>query len=118
MRVLICGDRNWVDEGTIEDYIKALPPGSIVIQGFCKGADKIARRLAQKHGYSILDFPAKWNRYGRGAGPIRNKQMLDEGKPDLVVAFHNDLSRSKGTADMIKQARKQSIPVEVRGSDK
>lgn len=32
--------------------------------------------------------------------------MLDEGKPDFVVAFHNDITNSKGTLDMITRAKK------------
>jgi hypothetical protein len=30
----------------------------------------------------------KWDELGKKAGPLRNQRMLDEGKPDLVVAFH------------------------------
>lgn len=39
--------------------------------------------------------------------------MLDEHKIDLVVAFHNDLSRSKGTKDMLRQANKKGIRTEI-----
>lgn len=111
MRVIICGDRNWTDEETIHEYIHTLPPNSVVIQGTCRGADMIARHLAYTHGHFIMDFPAKWDKHGRAAGPIRNKQMLTEGNPDLVIAFHDNLPESKGTADMIRQAKKAGIPV-------
>lgn len=116
MRVLICGDRNWTDEDTIEHYIKTLPPRSVVIHGMCKGADLIARRMALKHGHSEMPFQAKWGVHGRNAGPIRNTRMLKEGEPELVVAFHDDLTSSKGTADMLKQARKAGIPTEIHRS--
>ena len=109
MRVLICGDRNWTDEKTIEEYIKTLPPQSVVINGMCRGVDKIARRFALKHGHSTMDFPAKWGKFGRAAGPIRNRQMILDGEPDLVIAFHNNLTESKGTKDMLEQAGKASI---------
>ena len=36
--------------------------------------------------------------------------MLD---PHLVVAFHRDISKSKGTKDMVKQAEKAGIKVQV-----
>jgi len=39
--------------------------------------------------------------------------MLEEGVPSLVLAFHNDVASSKGTADMIKRARSKGVPVEV-----
>ncbi len=116
MRVLICGDRNWKDETLIEDYILSLETGSVIIQGEAPGADKIAKRLGEKHGFEVQGFEADWDRYGNAAGPIRNKEMLVEGKPDKVVAFHNDLSRSKGTADMIKQSERLGVPVEIRRS--
>lgn len=50
---------------------------------------------------------ADWDGLGRKAGPIRNQRMLDEGKPDLVVAFPGD----KGTADMVRRARTASLEV-------
>ncbi len=56
-----------------------------------------------------LEFKADWLKEGRAAGPIRNKKMLVEGKPDLVVAFHNDIDASKGTKNMLKQAQKAGI---------
>lgn len=116
MRVLICGDRHWKDEDIVEEYIKSLPSDTVVIQGMCRGADIIARSKAHQRGLEVKDFPTKWDLYGRAAGPIRNRQMIEEGKPDLVVAFHNDLSKSKGTANMLKQARERGIPTEVRSS--
>ena len=116
MRVLICGDRNWIDEETIEEYIRTLPSMSVIIQGKCRGADMIARRLAQKHGHSVMDFPAEWSKHGRAAGPIRNRKMLVEGKPNLVVAFHDSLAESRGTRNMIGQARAHGVPVKLKAS--
>lgn len=37
--------------------------------------------------------------------------MLDEGKPDLVLAFSEDLNSSRGTADMVARARRARIRV-------
>ncbi|GAG79350.1 unnamed protein product, partial [marine sediment metagenome] len=95
-RILICGDRNWTDIETIEDFIRSLPPDTIIIHGNSRGADKIAERKAKEQGLTVKSYSADWDKYGRAAGPIRNKQMLLEGRPDKVVAFHNDLSKSKG----------------------
>ncbi|TES86921.1 DUF2493 domain-containing protein [Candidatus Aerophobetes bacterium] len=114
IRVLICGSRNWTDEETIEDYIKTLPPQSVIIHGNCKGADKIAQRLALKHGHSEIPFKAKWGKNGRKAGPIRNREMLDKGDPDFVVAFNDDIQSSKGTKDMIRLTLSRGIPYEVK----
>ena len=115
-RILICGDRNWKDIETIENFVKSLPPDTVIIHGDCRGADKIADKVAKEHGLTVEPFPAKWEKYGDAAGPIRNRRMILEGKPDRVVAFHDDISKSRGTADMLKQARKHRVPCEVRRS--
>lgn len=118
MRVLICGSRQWTDEETIEEYIKTLSPHSMIIHGNCRGADRIAKRLALKHGHSEIPFTAKWGKYGWAAGPIRNKQMLEDGEPDMVVAFHDNISMSKGTKNMIEETRKRGVPHKIIHSKK
>lgn len=55
----------------------------------------------------IESYPADWKRDGRGAGPIRNQRMIDEGKPHIVIAFPG----GKGTADMVMRAEMAGIPV-------
>lgn len=70
------------------------------------GGDYAARR-----GISSISFPADWTKYGRRAGPIRNYQMLKEGRPDCVVAFLH--AGSRGTAHMISIAQKAGIEVKV-----
>jgi hypothetical protein len=119
MRVLICGDRHWDDCETISNYIKTLPPGTVIIEGEAAGADTIARIVAESFGLDVIKEPAQWAIYGRAAGPIRNQKMLDEHKPDCVVAFHNNISESRGTKDMVERARKAGVPVTIiGGSDK
>ena len=39
--------------------------------------------------------------------------MLEEGKPDKVLAFHEDIESSKGTKHMVKISQEAGIPVEV-----
>jgi hypothetical protein len=112
MRILFCGDRHWTNYKSICDVMADLNPDA-VIEGEAPGADSLARDAAEYFGIPVLPFHADWGQYGRAAGPIRNKQMLDEGKPDMVVAFHNDIQNSKGTLNMVKQARKQNIKVFV-----
>ena len=79
MRVLICGDRHWVDQIKIRKRLISLclPPDSIIIHGGARGADLIAGKEAKKLGIRVMEFKADWERYGKAAGPIRNKQMLD-----------------------------------------
>jgi hypothetical protein len=118
MRILVCGDRNWMDYkkilDTLREYdafnIQDLP---IVIDGEAPGADSLAHLAATKLGFARHRFHADWRKYGRAAGPIRNQQMLDEGKPDLVIAFHGNIEASKGTKDMVRRARKAGVSVRI-----
>jgi hypothetical protein len=116
VRVLICGDREWDDPLPISWIVRAAT-GSLmptaVISGAARGVDSFAARSAGRQGVVLMEFPAKWDEHGKAAGPIRNQQMLDEGKPDVVFAFHDNLAASKGTADMVRRARKAGLPVYV-----
>ena len=107
-RVIVCGDRNWTDEHAIRCVLSRWsrePLGiAAVIHGDCRGADLIAAKVAAEMGIPVEPFPADWRQHGRAAGPIRNRQMLNEGRPALVFAFHDDIDGSRGTKDMVAAA--------------
>lgn len=114
MRVLVCGDRNYSRYSEVYRVLKAIAGDvTCVIEGEARGADTFGRLAAESMKIPVEKYPAKWSEYGKAAGPIRNQQMLDEGKPDLVLAFHSNINESKGTADMIERAKKAGIPVEL-----
>jgi hypothetical protein len=108
-RILICGDRNYTDWIKIQEYLATLLKTTIIIHGDARGADSLAGNLATSLKMKVLKFPAEWDKYGKAAGPIRNQQMLDKGKPCLVVYFHKDIENSRGTKDMIKLATDNGI---------
>lgn len=116
MKVLICGDRNWTDIKLIRKRLCKLPVGSMLIHGAAPGADSLAAIIGDSLGFAVLAFSAEWEKLGKAAGPIRNKTMLAE-LPDLVIAFHDDMTKSKGTKDCISQATKKGIKVEIIGHD-
>lgn len=112
-RLLVFGDRDWDDYEMILEEIRKRNP-DVVIEGEARGADKMARRAAEEElGIPFEPYPAEWHIYGRSAGPIRNQQMLDEGKPTEAIGFHDDLSNSKGTRDMWNRLKEAKIPVEI-----
>jgi hypothetical protein len=91
----------------------------VVIHGDCRGADRIADAKAKLMGLTPEAYPAKWREggvYRPQAGPERNQRMLDEGKPELVLTFHDDLAKSKGTKDMMRRAEKAGVRVVVYGT--
>jgi hypothetical protein len=63
-------------------------------------------------GLRVEEYPAQWHRYGQAAGPIRNQEMLKTGI-HLVLAFHPNLSESKGTKDMVTRAASAGVPVHI-----
>ena len=113
MRVIVCGDRNWTDKEIIRRELKAYPKDTVIIHGACRGADRIAGEIGKQLGFAIEEYSADWETFGKAAGHIRNKQMIDEGKPTLVLAFHSDIDNSKGTKNMLKQAEKAGIETKL-----
>jgi hypothetical protein len=135
MRILVCGSKRWTDTQAIRQELEGLPDGTLVIHGDNgydaagralwgrpdvlaeRGADKLAGKIATELGLEVLVFSPDWDQHDRSAGPIRNKQMLTEGRPDLVLAFTRDLRRSPGTRHMVEIARRAGVKVRVIGAE-
>ncbi len=114
MRLLICGDRKWKNKKRIFRLLKSNKQRiDVVIEGDATGADKLAGECCMKLGIPYFAMPAHWDFYKKAAGPIRNSWMLKFGKPDEVWAFHSDIKNSKGTADMVKRAKREGIVVRI-----
>jgi hypothetical protein len=115
MILLICGDREWLNIGPIQDRLELLMELGIkpvVIHGNCRGADKLADKAAKRLGLPVFACDANWEVYDKAAGPIRNGWMADL-KPDLGWAFHENIKESKGTKDMVNKLKALQIPVVV-----
>ena len=111
--ILICGSRNWYNRAAIQREMRRFGPlTDTIMHGAASGADTIAGNLGYSMGFNVRAYPAQWEKYGRAAGPIRNQLMLDQG-PDLVLAFHENIDESKGTAHMERIAKAKGVPVEV-----
>lgn len=120
MRILVYGGRDYLKYHKVEEILdnyywdvhKSEDPEFIVIQGGAKGADFLAKCWVHTE-FSIdpdshhLEFPAEWKKYGNGAGPKRNQQMIDEGRPTHAIAFPG----GNGTADMTKRVKAAGIPL-------
>ena len=114
MKVLVCGGRHYDNYGFLTevlDEIHAATPIELIIEGGQFGADFLASSWARGHRVAYRSVTPEWNRHGKSAGPIRNREMLDL-SPDLVVAFPG----GTGTADMVKQARARGCPVRLVGA--
>lgn len=117
LRILVCGGRHFADydllEKTINDIVFESGCSDIeIVSGHCVGADRLGELYAEKYNVPVKIFPAEWKKYGKHAGPIRNKQMVDyisgfENK--AVVAFVS--ANTKGTRNTIALAGKANIRV-------
>lgn len=114
--ILVCGDRNWKDVEVIADTllaeVQAHEPRPHLLNGGCRGADRLAAGVAEEFGWLVSTLNADWLRYGKSAGPRRNRAMLDE-NPDIVIAFHDNIEQSRGTKDCVNEARRRGIPVRI-----
>lgn len=115
MKVLVCGGRRFGvgDEGRRLFMFRTLAGlherhhFTAIIEGGAPGADASAATFGKQHGIPVMTFKPDWDQYGRAAGPIRNREMLERGKPDMVIAFPG----GRGTADMIEAANEAGVPV-------
>jgi hypothetical protein len=121
-RVLVCGGRNFSDRELLRKTLDDLKP-SLIIEGGARGADWMAMTWAIDCAVPRMRFDAEWGdishpdariktdksgyRYDANAGPRRNQRMIDEGKPDLVLAF----AGGSGTADCVRRAKRAGIEV-------
>lgn len=121
MRVLICGGRDYNDWRSFRNELEKIAiirfpktePDEYgnylydvtIISGAARGTDTLAIDWAVVNWTGLQTYPADWKTHGKAAGPIRNQQMIDEGKPDLVIAFPG----GSGTKDMIRRAKKAGI---------
>ena len=110
MRVLVCGGRNYSDHARVRAVLSKLHDANgieVLIEGGANGADRLARQWADAFGVSVETYEADWENQGSFAGPARNTRMLNEGQPDLVVAFPG----GRGTADMVRKACRAGVEV-------
>lgn len=108
MRILITGSRDWTDRTTIYRALRSAPfdiADNILVSGACPtGADRIAEEFASLLGWTIERHPAEWQHYGKRAGFLRNKAMVDAGA-DICLAFIKGESRGASmTARLAEEA--------------
>ena len=115
-RILVTGSRDWSDSMSLSkalalEVVPAIEKGLdvVVIHGDCPtGADAITQEVCDANNVPTERHPADWATYGRSAGPVRNKYMVDLGA-DVCLAF--PLLNSRGTLNCMRLAEQAGIPV-------
>lgn len=82
-----------------------------VVEGGARGIDTKGADWARSNGYDVVEFKADWDVYGKGAGMIRNSEMVK-----YIKAMENRAAvilwdgESKGTANTIDRVIRANIP--------
>ena len=110
MRIGIVGSRNFNNYSFFQICLDELNLDiSTIISGGVIGADTLAERYAKENDIELLVLKPEWNKYGKGAGFIRNTQIVNES--EMIIAFWD--GESNGTRDTISKAKKKDIPVKI-----
>lgn len=112
MKTIIAGCRDFTDYHLLKeqvDYYRKTHNISEIVSGLARGADELGEVYAQQHDIPVAKFPADWDKHGKSAGPIRNRQMADYA--DCLIAVWD--GKSKGTKNMIEEMHKHKKPVFV-----
>lgn len=111
-KVIVTGSRYWASDEHIEIIVRELsklPANTVIVHGAAKGVDTISAVVGELLGFEVRSYPADWKRFRKRAGPIRNQQMLDCERPDIVIGFHDDIDKSSGTKHMLKISKDAGI---------
>ena len=114
VRLIISGSRDFYDYGVVNEevcfwWLDHDTPDIEVVSGCARGVDRLGERVAGHQGFPVKRFRAKWDKYGKPAGPIRNRKMAKYA--DALLAFPS--KESTGTRDMIEQAEAAGLDVTV-----
>lgn len=129
MRLLVFGSRTWDDRSIVRAILNGISwevtsdsedEPLVILEGGAPGADRIASEWADEDpdsepGVQHERYEADWDRLGRAAGPARNQEAVDRGKPDRAVGFVAGLlpdgrPNSPGSKDMFERLLKAGIP--------
>lgn len=116
-KVIIAGGRDFSNhtllrekcDSVLRDKAKDLDTEIVIVSGKAKGADYHGELYAKERNYRINEYPADWNKYGKRAGYLRNKEMAKAS--DALIAFWD--GKSKGTKHMIDLAKSHGLLVRI-----
>jgi len=109
MKYAVIGSRSFRDYNRIKTVLESFDAIDVIVSGGASGADILSERFAEEKNIPTEIYLPDWDRYGRSAGIIRNKSIIDA--CDIVIAFWD--GRSKGTKNSIDLATKQGKVVKI-----
>jgi hypothetical protein len=120
-RMIVAGGRDYSNQNVVNYYIDRVKDvcdsrglNLVIVCGMATGADTLGRNYAISNGLEVLEFPANWNRYGKSAGYIRNKEMGNVA--DSAIVFWDGRSKgSKLMIDIMHELKKPVIAISYDG---
>lgn len=106
MKFAVVGSRTITDYKIVKNILDEHNISTIV-SGGAKGIDQLAERYADEKNLEKIIYLAKWNEFGRGAGMVRNAEIIADA--DEVIAVWD--GTSKGTEHSINLAKKMNKPL-------
>ena len=120
IRIIIAGSRDFNDytllEKALNKYIedtKINPDEIEIISGHARGADSLGELFAKNNKLQLAKFPAQWDKYGKTAGFLRNREMANYALQETGVLFAFWDGQSRGTNHMINFSREKGLEVHV-----
>ena len=104
--VAVIGSRG-IKRADLSRYLPA--ETTMIVSGGAVGVDTLAEEYAKQRGLPIRIIRPDYERYGRKAPLIRNREIVD--CADLVVAFWD--GSSHGTAYTVNYAKARGVPVRL-----
>lgn len=109
-KVIIAGSRDFNNYDLLKEKhdfaLRNKANGNVeIVSGTARGADRLGERYASEKGIRVKQFPAQWERYGKRAGYLRNKEMAEYA--DALIAFWD--GKSLGTKMMIDLAERNGL---------
>ena len=105
MKIAIVGSRNV----RVFDIGRYISNAEEIVSGGAVGVDSCAAEYASENGIKLTVFLPQYERYGRAAPIMRNKEIVDYA--DKIIAFWD--GSSKGTLSVIKYAEKTGKPCDI-----
>ena len=113
--LMVCGSRGFPDKDLVTDTVgKYLEHFLVLIHGDCPNSPDVWAEEVSKSVEQVIvgRFPADWNKYGRMAGALRNKVMVN--LADFILVFWD--GKSKGTHNVINYAEQINKPYKIFGA--
>ena len=105
MKIAIVGSRGVI----VNDLERYVPDGAEIVSGGARGVDSCAAAYAKRHGLRLVEFLPDYEKHGRSAPIIRNREIVEYA--DRILVFWDGASR--GSRYVIDYAKRIGKPCEV-----